>query len=39
MLLGVVAAVAERLPWPGDDNARIIVAVGVTAWVWRAISY
>ena len=39
ILLGVVASIAERLPWPGDDNARIIVAVGATAWVWRAVSY
>lgn len=39
ILLGVVAAVAERLPRPWDDNARIVVAVGATAWVWRAVSY
>ena len=38
-LLGVVAAVAERLPWPGDDNARIIAAVGAIAWLWHVVSY
>lgn len=39
VLLGVVASTAERLSRPGDDNVRIVAAVGATAWVWRAISY
>ena len=38
-LLGVVAALAERMSWPGDDNARIVVAVGASAWLWHVLSY
>lgn len=39
ILVGVMAAVAERLPWPDDDNARIVIIVGAAAWLWRAVSY
>jgi dolichol kinase len=31
LLIGAAAAVAERMPWPRDDNVRIIAVVGVTA--------
>jgi dolichol kinase len=37
--LGVVAAIAERATSPGDDNARIVTLVGVSAWLWSAMSY
>ncbi len=38
-LCGVVAAVAERLPWPDDDNTRIASLVGAAAWAWRVTPY
>jgi dolichol kinase len=37
--LGVVAAFAERMSWPADDNARIVTLVGATAWVWAIALY
>lgn len=37
--LGVVAAIAERAPWPADDNARIVALVGAVAWLWSMTSY
>jgi dolichol kinase len=39
LALGVVAAIAERATSPDDDNARIVTLVGVTAWLWSAVSY
>lgn len=36
LLAAVAAAVAERLPWPHDDNIRIIAAVGVTMMIAMA---
>lgn len=30
LVVSVAAAVAERFPWPRDDNIRIIAVVGVT---------
>lgn len=37
LLAALVATVAERLPWPHDDNVRIIALVGVTAMVAAAL--
>jgi dolichol kinase len=37
LLVAVSAAVAERLPWPRDDNMRIIAVVGVTALIAAAL--
>jgi len=31
--VAVAATVAERMPWPRDDNIRVIAAVGVTAMI------
>ena len=36
---GVVAAIAERLPWPEDDNIRIATLVGAAGWAWRTAPY
>ncbi|NUQ92224.1 MAG: hypothetical protein HOQ26_04830 [Gemmatimonadaceae bacterium] len=35
----VVAAVAERLPWPRDDNARLVALVGAAVVAGRALRY
>ena len=37
ILAAVTATVAERLPWPHDDNVRIITAVGVTMMIAMAL--
>ena len=37
LLAAVAATVAERLPWPNDDNVRIITAVGVTMMIAMAL--
>jgi dolichol kinase len=39
LTLGIVAAVAERAPWPADDNARIVTLVGASAWLWSVVLY
>lgn len=31
LIVSVAATIAERLPWPHDDNVRIIAVVGMTA--------
>lgn len=36
-LAAVAATVAERLPWPHDDNVRIITAVGITMMIAMAL--
>lgn len=36
---GVVAAIAEWLPWPDDDNIRIATLVGAAAWAWGMMPY
>lgn len=36
---GAVAAIAERLPWPDDDNIRIATLVGAAAWAWLMVPY
>lgn len=33
LLLAAAAMIAERLPWPHDDNIRVIAAVGVVAMI------
>jgi dolichol kinase len=33
LLVAIAAAVAERMPWPHDDNIRVIAVVGVTAMI------
>jgi dolichol kinase len=38
-MLGVVAALAERATWPADDNARIVMLVGASAWLWSVALY
>ncbi|HEX2781172.1 MAG TPA: hypothetical protein VHM30_16850 [Gemmatimonadaceae bacterium] len=38
LAVSVVAAVSERLPWPRDDNARLVALVGITAVVGRRLS-
>ena len=35
----LVAAVAERLPWPRDDNARLVTLVGLAVLVGRRLRY
>lgn len=37
LVAAVAATVAERLPWPHDDNVRIITAVGVTMMIAMAL--
>lgn len=37
LLAAVAATIAERLPWPHDDNIRIIAAVGVTMMIAMAL--
>jgi phytol kinase len=37
VLAALTATVAERLPWPRDDNVRIIAAVGVTMMIAMAL--
>ena len=37
LLAGVTAAAAERLPWPHDDNIRVITAVGVMVMIAMAL--
>lgn len=37
LLAATAATVAERLPWPHDDNVRIITAVGVTMMIAMAL--
>ena len=37
LVASVAATVAERLPWPHDDNIRIIALVGVTALIVAAL--
>lgn len=37
LLAAMAATVAERLPWPHDDNIRIIAAVGVTMMIAMAL--
>ena len=37
LLAALAAAVGERLPWPDDDNIRIITAVGVTMMIAMAL--
>jgi dolichol kinase len=39
LTLGVIAAVAERASWPTDDNARIVILVGASAWLWSVVLY
>ena len=39
LLLGVIAAAAERATWPADDNARIVTLVGASAWLWSVVLY
>ena len=39
IVLGIVAAIAEHLPWPPEDNARIVTLVGAATWAWRAAQY
>ena len=39
LMLGVIAAVAERATWPADDNARIVALVGASAWLWSVVLY
>jgi dolichol kinase len=39
LVLGVIAAVAERATWPADDNARIVMLVGASAWLWSVMLY
>jgi dolichol kinase len=39
LMLGVIAAVAERWTWPADDNARIVALVGASAWLWSVVLY
>ncbi|NUR18376.1 MAG: hypothetical protein HOQ12_02465 [Gemmatimonadaceae bacterium] len=34
-IASLVAAIAERLPWPRDDNARLVALVGVAVVVGR----
>lgn len=36
LLAAVAATAGERLPWPHDDNVRIITAVGVTMMIAMA---
>ena len=33
LALAIAATLAERMPWPRDDNIRVIAAVGVTAMI------
>ena len=33
LLAAVAATIAERLPWPRDDNIRIVVVVGITVLI------
>lgn len=33
IVAGIVAALAERAPWPHDDNARIVALVGAAVWI------
>ena len=33
LVLALAATLAERMPWPRDDNIRVIAAVGVTAMI------
>lgn len=35
----LVAAVAERLPWPRDDNARLVALVGVAVMLGKRLRY
>jgi dolichol kinase len=37
LLVSVAATIAERIPWPRDDNIRIIAVVGVTALLAAAL--
>lgn len=37
LLAAVAATTAERLPWPREDNIRIITAVGVTMMIAMAL--
>ena len=37
LLAALAATVGERLPWPDDDNIRIIAAVGVTMMIAMAL--
>jgi dolichol kinase len=39
MVLGISAALAERATWPRDDNVRIVVVVGVSAWLLTRVLY
>ena len=39
VVLGVIAAIAERVTWPADDNARIVALVGASAWLWSVVLY
>lgn len=39
LLAALVAAVAERLPWPRDDNARLVALVGAAVVAGRALRY
>jgi dolichol kinase len=39
LLLGIIAAAAERATWPADDNARIVLLVGASAWLWSVALY
>jgi phytol kinase len=36
LLAALAATMAERLPWPHDDNIRIITAVGITMMIAMA---
>jgi dolichol kinase len=38
IVAGVVAALAERAPWPHDDNARIVAIVGAAVWLCTAVA-
>lgn len=37
LLLAFAATIAERLPWPNDDNIRVIAVVGMTAMMAAAL--
>jgi phytol kinase len=37
LVAAVVATVAERIPWPHDDNIRIITAVGIAMMIAMAL--
>jgi dolichol kinase len=37
LLLAAAATLAERLPWPDDDNVRVVAVVGVTAMMAAAL--